>query len=334
MRLAEQRESSDKPHKSPIRLSVPLPAVQVNGQMEDNAPAPSDEGDALLSPADTYENSGESEVGASPRKSRSSYADSSQNSLASGPSIVSLTMFPEPPSLVPSESTVRKPTGSSKPTAEAVSVAVPLSLTPSNGTSESSPTSPAAKPKTLLSRLPSLKKKGRKADTEPVPPLPSVNIHRGHVEKSPMLSVSIPHMTPRAPIVRDEFDDDSPPATAVPTIPTPSAIPLTPTTPRMPSTPSTPRYSQSAQAKSQDHRISLMTTTSGLSVSSSLRGVDWNHNNSSLNGSSEPPTPRTPVPETPTMILSESEKRHVRMWIRQCPTLRQVVFISGAEWGL
>jgi len=77
-------------------------------------------------------------------------------------------------------------------------------------------------------------------------------------------------------------------------------------------------------------------TTSGLSVSSSIGGVDWNHGSGggSRSGSSEPSTPRTPVPETPTTILTESEKKHVSMWIRQCPTLRRVVFLSGAEWGL
>lgn len=82
-------------------------------------------------------------------------------------------------------------------------------------------------------------------------------------------------------------------------------------------------------------------TTSGLSVSSSIRGVDWNHDNGLGSGSSEESTPRTGtpvpevlIPETPKTILTENERKHVRMWIRQCPTLRRVVFISGAEWEM
>ncbi|KAE9393987.1 hypothetical protein BT96DRAFT_978733 [Gymnopus androsaceus JB14] len=212
MRLQAEEKAAPEPQEPDTTTSQPLsillPAVRVNGQLDidTNLLDPKQEEFETFSPTDTYEGSAESE-GASPFKgrhagSRSSHASSSQ-SLASGEtapsagSIVSLTMFPEPPS------------------------------------------------STVI-----------------------------------------------------EFDDDLP------------------------------------SQRWESRRISSM-TTSGLSVSSSIGGVDWNHGSGggSRSGSSEPSTPRTPVPETPTTILTESEKKHVSMWIRQCPTLRRVVFLSGAEWG-
>ncbi|KAJ3856072.1 hypothetical protein EV368DRAFT_79068 [Lentinula lateritia] len=343
-------------------LSNPLPAVQVNGQpdadqasMED---VKSDENDALLSPTDTNENSVDSEH--SRVNQRHSYASSSQISLASGPSagsIVSLTMFPNPPSsLIPIPRT-STPTNNGTEAALGSPKSAITFYSTSNRTSESptfpsSPTPSTAKSKNFLGRLPSLKKRGKRADTDPLPPLPRITTQLTPSGRSATLPITIPvsPISPRTPtIATPTIITPTPPSTDVPvTMPT---IPNTPTTPRMPSTPSTPRYSQFVQTHP---RTAVSTTdrwdddlptqrwetrrmtTSARSVSSSIRGVDWNHGNNNGNGSenSEPPSPRTPVPDTPTMVLTDSEKKHVRMWIRQCPTLRRVVLISGAEWGL
>ncbi|KAJ3734091.1 hypothetical protein DFJ43DRAFT_183809 [Lentinula guzmanii] len=209
------------------------------------------------------------------------------------------------------------------------------------------PTMPSStgKSRTLLDRLPSLKKRGKSAETDPLPPLPQITTRFTPSGRSTTLPIPIP-ISPSSPRTPTITRSNSPSTVIQP------KIPNTPTTPRMPSTPSTPRYSQSAQTEArtaatisdrfdddlpsqrwENRRISSM-TTSALSLSSSMRGVDWNHGNGGNgSGSSEPSSPRTPVPDTPTMTLTESEKKHVRMWIRQCPTLRKVVFISGAEWG-
>ncbi|KAJ4500640.1 hypothetical protein C8R41DRAFT_432531 [Lentinula lateritia] len=343
-----------------------LPAVQVNGQPDADQTliedVKSDENDALLSPTDTNENSVDSEH--SRVNQRHSYASSSQISLASGGtapsagSIVSLTMFPNPPSsLIPIPRT-STPTNNGTETALGSPKSAISFYSSSNRTSESPtlPSSPTpAKSKNFLGRLPSLKKRGKRADTDPLPPLPKITTQLTPSGRSATLPIPIPvsPVSPRTPTITTPTTiTPTPPSTDIPV--TMSTIPNTPTTPRMPSTPSTPRYSQFVQTQPrtavsttdrwdddlptqrwETRRVSSM-TTSALSVSSSIRSVDWNHGNTNGNGSenSGPPSPRTPVPETPTIVLTDSEKKHVRMWIRQCPTLRRVVFISGAEWGL
>lgn len=339
------------------RMTISLPAVRVNGLFDAD---PEDETETLLSPTDTYEDGVESE-GVAPSKghghhsgSISSYASSSQ-SLASGGtapsagSMVSLTMFPKPPSSQrPTSMFSERSAGPSTSTTSAVEL--PHTLTaPSNQTSQtlmsSSPifTGSRTKTKNLLGRLPSLKRRAKRGETEPFPPLPYISIHSNPTERSQTLPILMPPMTPRTPTTSMSGSPST-------------AMPRTPTTSKMPSTPSTPRHSQS-QAQTQarvtvefdddlpsqrweNRRISSV-TTSGLSVSSSIRGVDWNHDNGLGSGSSEESTPRTGtpvpevlIPETPKTILTENERKHVRMWIRQCPTLRRVVFISGAEWEM
>ncbi|KAF5382299.1 hypothetical protein D9757_008453 [Collybiopsis confluens] len=377
MRLAEEDhiQSSSGP--------VLVPFVGVNAQGEAPTVAQLNEGmDASLSP--TASNA-ESDVWTNFRKSSS--AESSGMSTTSRPSIVSLTMFPEPPSSLPYEpASVRYST--SKPAIEVTAANTPLSASSSSSSSPPNLPESTAKPKTILGRLPSLTKKKR-ADTEPIPPLPRLTIPTPAVERSSTSPSPRLRLMPRAAIVRDEYDDDEDediPAfkTAVPTklnIPPPSSaismrtptasatanpinkyhpipfaanlssISVTPTTPIAGAIPSAPG-SPSPSSLSDDRRFSSM-TISGISVSSSIGGVDWNHytiDGAGINGNEygyrdgyghrptdnepQPPTPRTPMPATPTLILTESEKRHVRMWIRQCPSLRRVVFISGAEWGL
>ncbi|KAH7868312.1 uncharacterized protein C8R40DRAFT_845459 [Lentinula edodes] len=364
---SEPQVSATTVEESLRPLSNPLPAVQVNGQpdadqtLED---VKSDETDALLSPTDTNENSVDSEHYRV--NQRHSYASSSQISLASGGtapsagSIVSLTMFPNPPSsLIPIPRT-STPTNNGTETAlgspkSAISFYSTPNRTSESPTLPSSPTPSTAKSKNFLGRLPSLKKRGKRADTDPLPPLPRITTQLTPSGRSATLPIPIPvsPISPRTPtIATPTIITPIPPSTDIPV--TMSTIPNTPTTPRMPSTPSTPRCSQFVQTQPrtavsttdrwdddlptqrwETRRVSSM-TTSALSVSSSIRGVDWNHGNSNGNGSenSGPSSPRTPVPDTPTMVLTDSEKKHVRMWIRQCPTLRRVVFISGAEWGL
>ncbi|KAJ4481065.1 hypothetical protein J3R30DRAFT_3403327 [Lentinula aciculospora] len=360
----EPQASTANAEEHPSPISIPLPAVQVNGQLNVDQTLvddiKSDEHDALLSPTDTNENSIESENGHVTK--RQSYASSSQLSLASGGtapsagSIVSLTMFPDPPSSLVPNLRNSAPANNETETTVGSSKSTMSSYSTSNQTASptlSSPTSASStgtRPKNLLDRLPSLKKRGKRAETDPLPPLPKITTQLTPKGRSVTLPIPIPisPISPRTPTISMPKS----PSTAMPTAM--FTIPNTPTTPRVSSTPSTPRYSQFIQAQAQTAAISLdrfnddlptqrwekrrlsSMTTSALSVSSSMRGVDWNHGNVSGNGSgsSEPPSPRTPVPDTPTMILTESEKKHVRMWIRQCPTLRRVVFISGAEWGL
>ncbi|KAJ3981899.1 hypothetical protein F5890DRAFT_475444 [Lentinula detonsa] len=358
-----EQPSLSEPHSSTINIedssrgmTVPLPAVQVNGQLNADQTlredAKSDENDALLSPTDTNENSVESEGGRFSQ--RQSYASSSQLSLASGGtapsagSIVSLTMFPDPPSSITPIARSSTPTNNGmETTLDSDMWSEPSSNQTSESPTHSFPTMPSStgKSRTLLDRLPSLKKGGKRAETDPLPPLPQITTRFTPSGRSTTLPIPIP-ISPSSPRTPTITRSNSPSTVIQPTIPN------TPTTPRMPSTPSTPRYSQSAQTQArtaatisdrfdddlpsqrwENRRISSM-TTSALSLSSSMRGVDWNHGNGGNgSGSSEPSSPRTPVPDTPTMTLTESEKKHVRMWIRQCPTLRKVVFISGAEWG-
>ncbi|KAJ3727794.1 hypothetical protein C8R42DRAFT_347969 [Lentinula raphanica] len=336
--------TKDTSYESPI----PLPAVQVNGELNADQilvdDTKSEDHDALLSPTETNENSVESQ---SPHGQ--SFASSSQVSLVSGGtapsagSIVSLTMFPEPPSSIMPIARSSTPNHNEP---EATSSFIMSAQTSDSPILSSPITSPGSgKSKNILDRLPSLKKKGKRVATEPIPPLPHITTQFTPNGRSATLPIPIPTSTP-SPLTPTNATINTPFVSM-------SMMPNTPTTPRMSSTPSTPRFSHYTISADPDRfdddlpsqryekrRISSM-TTSAVSVSSSIRGVDLNHGPSgngsatmtSMSSASEPSTPRTPMPDTPTITLTESEKKHVRMWIRQCPTLRKVVFISGAEWG-
>lgn len=217
------------------RMTISLPAVRVNGLFDAD---PEDETETLLSPTDTYEDGVESE-GVAPSKghghhsgSISSYASSSQ-SLASGGtapsagSMVSLTMFPKPPSSQrPTSMFSERSAGPSTSTTSAVEL--PHTLTaPSNQTSQtlmsSSPifTGSRTKTKNLLGRLPSLKRRAKRGETEPFPPLPYISIHSNPTERSQTLPILMPPMTPRTPTTSMSGS----PSTAMPRTPTTSKMP-------------------------------------------------------------------------------------------------------------
>ncbi|KAL0569340.1 hypothetical protein V5O48_012622 [Marasmius crinis-equi] len=47
---------------------------------------------------------------------------------------------------------------------------------------------------------------------------------------------------------------------------------------------------------------------------------------------SPPPTQLSPPNDLSMTTLTASQRRHVRLWMKQCPSLRKVVFLTGATW--
>ncbi|KAJ8090304.1 hypothetical protein PM082_018900 [Marasmius tenuissimus] len=75
-----------------------------------------------------------------------------------------------------------------------------------------------------------------------------------------------------------------------------------------------------------------------LSLSSSPKGKekengDIKHSEVSLPTSlPTSPPPAGSTPPNDTSVLTASQRRHIRLWTKQCPSLTKVVFLTGATW--